>query len=96
MQEMLGSTNVNLSMEILQADSTQVPTETTTYCYHCGEDPVLASSAAFKAIDSVSNPRGTLTLFVVLVLCGMIILFWLSRRRRVQEDNSYVYIPRRR
>ena len=96
MREMLHSAESNLSMEVLQADAaTQVPTETLTDCVDCGGgDPLLSSSGAFKAIDdSVSNPQGTIALFIILVLCGMIILCWLSRRRQVPDISSYVHVP---
>lgn len=97
LREMLHSAESNLSMNVLQADATtQVPTESLTDCVvDCGGgDPLLTSSGGvMKAIDdSVSNPRGTIALFIILVLCGMTILCWLSRRRQTPDVSSYIYV----
>jgi hypothetical protein len=88
MRELEEAWDLSMSLENVN----HLPTGTPSGCTNC--DPVLEASVSLKAIEEESNLVKTISFFVVLVLCALLVTLWISRRhqRRVVPVESYIYL----
>jgi hypothetical protein len=90
MRELEEAWDLSMSLENVNL----LPTGPPSRCTNCGSDPVLEASVSLKAIEEESNLVKTISFFVVLVLCALLVTLWISRRhqRRVVPVQSYIYL----
>lgn len=83
---------MSLSYSMVEYAEQQQPIPPSSACPDCitTQDPDSISFGTIKAIYSASDPGKTVAFFVLLVLSGLFVILWISRRRRIDASRAQV------